>query len=90
MEKAFKFRFKQMPFVFKFSGFLLLLSFGAGQSWLHGSASQDAILSARQAVVSCPAVGRVPDMRTQWDVIRANDAVRVAWVSGMVGLSKGC
>lgn len=79
-----------MPFVFKFSGLVLLIAFGAGQSWLHGSASQQAVASARAAVAACPAAGRMPRIRTQWDVVRAKDAARVAWLSGLIGLSDGC
>lgn len=79
-----------MPFVFKFSLLILVASFGVGQSWLHGSASQGDVASARAAMAACPAAGRMPRIRTQWDVIRANDVVRIASLKSALGLADGC
>ena len=79
-----------MPFVFKFSGMLLLLSFAAGQSWLHGEAPRDAVQAARSAAAACPGMGPVGRMSSQWDVVRTTDRIHVRRISGLIGLSDGC
>ena len=79
-----------MPFVFKFSGWVLFLSFVAGQSWLHADASPAAIKSARAAVAACPKVGQDRSISSQWDVIRVQDAALTLRLSRMVSLGEGC
>jgi hypothetical protein len=79
-----------MPFFIKFSIGLLATSLALGQGWLHDSASQAAVESARSAIASCPSAwsGRAPS--SSWDVVRAADAVRLRRLASATGLVRGC
>ena len=79
-----------MPFFAKFSVFILLASLAMGQSWLHGEASVGSVVAARDAVASCPSAGRMGPISTSWDVIRAQDAVRVRRLAALAGIGGGC
>lgn len=79
-----------MPFFLKFSLSMMLACLAVGQFWLHDEASPSSIVAARDAVEGCPAVGRVRTISTSWDVIRAEDAVRIRRIAEAVGIGRGC
>ncbi len=79
-----------MPFVFKFSGFILFLSFVSGQLWLHDAASSVAIARAHSALNACPALGQQQKITSQFDVIRVMDASWMHWLLQRAHLSDGC
>lgn len=79
-----------MPFVFKFSGFVLFLASLSGQLWLHDAADRAAIASARSALRSCSGLSGADDLRSSWDVVRAQDRARVAWLASAAGLRQPC
>ena len=79
-----------MPFFFKISLGILLSSLALGQSWLHDEADQASVVAARDAVASCPSMGRMGPISTSWDVIRAQDAVRVRRLAALAGIGRGC
>ena len=79
-----------MPFFLKFSLVLLLSCLAIGQTWLHRDADQGSVAAARDAVASCPSVGRKSAISTSWDVIRAQDAVRIRRLASLAGIGRGC
>jgi hypothetical protein len=79
-----------MPFVFKFSIFLLILAGVSGQYWQLKAAAPDAAVAARELRAECPAMGGPKKVRTYGDQVRIYDAYLVRVIGGQVGFNGGC
>lgn len=79
-----------MPLVFRLSLVLLLAALALGQLWLHDAASPGAVRSAKAALASCPSVGASGSITSEWDVVRANDRVRMRRLAAVAGLADPC
>lgn len=79
-----------MPFVFKFSTFLLVLALVAGQSWQQQAAAPGADAYADTYRVGCPGMKGPKEIKTLGQMVRFYDGYAIRQLSGKIGLNGGC
>src|SRR3546814_1062657 len=79
-----------MPFVFKFSTFLLVLALVAGQSWQQQAAAPGADAYADTYRVGCPGMKGPKEIKTLGQMVRFYDGYALRQLSGKIGLNGGC
>lgn len=83
-------QFSEMPLFLRLSLVLLGLSLACGQFWLHTEVPSRSAAAARDAVVSCPVLGRPGRITSRWDVIRAHDRVWMQRILSQTGFARPC
>src|SRR3546814_11279582 len=79
-----------MPFVFKFSTFLLVLALVAGQSWQQQAAAPGADAYADTYRVGCPGMKGPKAIKTLGQMVRFYDGYAIRQLSGKIGLNGCC
>lgn len=79
-----------MPFVFKFSGSLLLLAALAGQYWQLKPVGPDFAASAAEIRAGCPTMAGPRKVETLGDKVKFYDAYATRLIGGQLGLTSGC
>lgn len=67
---------------------ILAVSFVIGQSWLHRTASPQAIAHANAALVQCGA--EPAEIVTYWDIVRAYDRSYLHTIAKFIGIDGPC
>lgn len=79
-----------MPFVFKFSVFLLVAALVGGQLWQQGEADPAAEEAAAVIRLACPSMAGPAEIVSKGDKARFYDAYARRVFGGELGLHGGC
>lgn len=80
----------EMPLFLRISLSLLAVSMACGQIWLHRDVPPASAAAAREAIASCPVLGRPGEITSRWDVIRAHDRVWMRRILSQTGFARPC